>query len=80
MFYYFVFHYYLANCLSRLFFVSDLCFNLVNIGWILSKCTMDCSFLSASPSWTEISLVLIGGGLLTLRWVVLYQAFFWQFC
>ena len=59
MFYYFVFHYYLASCLSLLFFFSDLCFNLVIIGWIPSKCTMDGSFLNDSPSWTEIGLVLI---------------------
>ena len=61
---YFVFHYYLARCLSLLFLFSDLCFNLVIIGWIPSKCTMDGSFLNASPSWTEIGLILICGNLL----------------
>lgn len=66
MVYYFIFHYNLANCLSLLFFTSDLCVNLVSTGWILSKCPMDHSFLNASPSWAEIGLVLISGCLLKL--------------
>lgn len=61
MFYYFVFSYCLANCMSLLFFINDLCFNLLNIGWILSKYIVDHSFLNASPLWTEIGFILISG-------------------